>query len=83
MDEQILVTGGTGTLGRIVVRKLLDADREVRVMSRRARPASADDRCGWVTADLRTGQGMTEAMAGIRLGRFFWISGLSRGRCLR
>ena len=30
----ILVTGGTGTLGRLVVARLLDAGRSVRVLSR-------------------------------------------------
>jgi uncharacterized protein YbjT (DUF2867 family) len=72
---QILVTGGTGALGRVVVRRLLDAGQPVRVMSRRARPEDAGERygwgadeagrpCGWATADLRTGQGAAEAVAG-------------------
>ena len=37
----ILVTGGTGTLGRLVVARLLEAGRDVRVLSRgRKRPRS-------------------------------------------
>lgn len=39
VSAPVLVTGGTGALGRQVVRKLLDDGREVRVLSRRARPA--------------------------------------------
>jgi NADP-dependent 3-hydroxy acid dehydrogenase YdfG len=34
--EPILVTGGTGTLGRHVVRRLRDAGRDVRVLTRQA-----------------------------------------------
>lgn len=41
MTNPILVTGGTGTLGRVVVQRLLDAGREVRVLSRRARAGEA------------------------------------------
>ena len=35
MTSHILVTGGTGTLGRLVVRALRDAGCKVRVLSRR------------------------------------------------
>ena len=34
MDKPILVTGGTGTLGRLVVARLREAGRDVRVLSR-------------------------------------------------
>ena len=37
MTSPILVTGGTGTLGRLVVPRLRDAGHDVRVLSRRAR----------------------------------------------
>jgi NAD dependent epimerase/dehydratase family len=37
----ILVTGGTGTLGRLVVLRLRDAGCTVRVLSRRRRAAGA------------------------------------------
>jgi uncharacterized protein YbjT (DUF2867 family) len=53
----ILVTGGTGTLGRQVVARLRDAGREVRVLSRRA-GASQDG----VTGDLATGEGLPAAV---------------------
>jgi uncharacterized protein YbjT (DUF2867 family) len=55
----ILVTGGTGTLGRVVVGQLSAAGHEVRVLTRR--PA---DRAGWHTGDLTTGAGLAEAVAG-------------------
>lgn len=64
MGERILVTGGTGMLGRLVVERLLDAGREVRVMSRRPQPAHDSARYEWATADLRSGQGAGEAVAG-------------------
>jgi uncharacterized protein YbjT (DUF2867 family) len=35
----ILVTGGIGTLGRLVVGRLRVAGRDVRVLTRRGRPA--------------------------------------------
>ena len=34
MSSPVLVTGGTGTLGRLVVARLRDTGREVRVLSR-------------------------------------------------
>jgi uncharacterized protein YbjT (DUF2867 family) len=60
VPQPILVTGGTGTLGREVVPRLLAAGQDVRVLSRRARPP-ADH--AWVTGDLSSGQGLDEAVA--------------------
>src|SRR5215217_7818375 len=58
----ILVTGGTGTLGRLVVPRLLDAGHDVRVLSRRARePGAAVE---LVTGDLATGEGIDAAVEG-------------------
>ncbi len=51
----ILVTGGTGTLGRHVVRRLTEDGHRVRVLSRRS---GAD----LVTGDLRTGAGLAGAV---------------------
>lgn len=61
----ILVTGGTGVLGRLVVARLAADGHPVRVMSRRPRPRD-DDRAGveWATADLTSGQGVDAAVAG-------------------
>jgi uncharacterized protein YbjT (DUF2867 family) len=58
----ILVTGGTGTLGRQVVSRLREAGREVRVLSRRAH--SSEDGLGFVTGDLATGAGLPAAVLG-------------------
>jgi uncharacterized protein YbjT (DUF2867 family) len=52
----ILVTGGTGVLGRAVVRRLTSAGVATRVLSRRA---------GDVRADLETGEGLAAAVAGV------------------
>jgi uncharacterized protein YbjT (DUF2867 family) len=57
---RVLVTGGTGTLGREVVRQLRDAGHTARVMSRKA--GSGDD---WVQGDLVTGVGLDRALIGM------------------
>lgn len=53
----ILVTGGTGTLGRLVAERLRAGGHEVRVLSRHARPYAVDLREG--------GPGLDEAVAGV------------------
>ncbi|MEU0792517.1 NAD(P)H-binding protein [Amycolatopsis sp. NPDC005961] len=58
VDVRILVTGGTGQLGRPVVERLRAAGEEVRVLSRRPAP-------GVVPGDLRTGRGIDSALAGV------------------
>nr|WP_205863221.1 NAD(P)H-binding protein [Planosporangium thailandense] len=60
-----MVTGGTGLLGRQVAVRLLAAGREVRVMSRRPRAAHDGGRYEWAIADLRSGRGVGEAVAGV------------------
>ena len=52
MTSPILVTGGTGTLGRLVVRRLRDAGYDVRVLSRRSH--ASGDGIEFVTGDLAT-----------------------------
>jgi uncharacterized protein YbjT (DUF2867 family) len=61
----ILVTGGTGTLGRQVVPRLRDAGRTVRVLSRRTQAAAAG--IEYVTGDLATGEGIQAATAGAEI----------------
>jgi uncharacterized protein YbjT (DUF2867 family) len=51
--KRVLVTGGTGRLGRVVVRRLLAAGHEVRVVSRRARPAGEAHAFTSMRFDLR------------------------------
>jgi uncharacterized protein YbjT (DUF2867 family) len=56
----VLVTGGSGTLGRAVVRRLQDEGHQVRALSRKPRTATAGET--WVTGDLTTGAGIAEAV---------------------
>ncbi|MEU6976683.1 MULTISPECIES: NAD(P)H-binding protein [unclassified Streptomyces] len=53
----ILVTGGTGTLGRLVTERLRADGHEVRVLSRHTEPYAVDLRTG--------GPGLAEAVAGV------------------
>ncbi|MGI8505927.1 MAG: SDR family oxidoreductase [Solirubrobacteraceae bacterium] len=62
----ILVTGGTGTLGRLVVPRLRDAGGKVRVLSRRRR-REAGDGIELVTGDLATGEGINAAVEGVEI----------------
>jgi uncharacterized protein YbjT (DUF2867 family) len=59
--DRILVTGGTGTLGRLVVPRLREAGCDVRVLSRRGREG---DGIEFVTGDLATGDGIEAAVEG-------------------
>jgi uncharacterized protein YbjT (DUF2867 family) len=63
MTSPILVTGGTGTLGRLVVRRLHDAGYDLRVLSRRGH--AARDGIEFMTGDLATGQGIEPAVDGV------------------
>ena len=56
--SELLVTGGTGTLGRRVVERLRVGGHEARVMSRSGRP-------GTVRGDLLTGEGLDAAVRGV------------------
>ncbi len=63
MTSYILLTGGTGTLGRLVAPLLLDAGRTVRVLSRHGREPA--DGIEYVTGDLATGEGIEAAVDGV------------------
>ena len=63
MTSLILVTGGTGTLGKLVVPRLREAGAKVRVLSRQAREGPAGD-VEYVRGDLDTGAGIDAAVAG-------------------
>ena len=63
--QHILVTGGTGTLGRLVVARLLNAGCTVRVLSRRSREAG--EGIEFVTGDLATGEGIEAAVDGAEI----------------
>lgn len=75
MTSPILVTGGTGTLGRLVVARLRDAGCDVRVLSRRHHEAA--DGIGFVTGDLATGEGIESAVDGA--GTIVHCAGSSKG----
>jgi uncharacterized protein YbjT (DUF2867 family) len=64
IDGPVLVTGGTGTLGRPLVERLAGAGAGVRVMSRRSRPAGRDLPYEWAVADFGKNQGLDAAVAG-------------------
>jgi uncharacterized protein YbjT (DUF2867 family) len=65
MTSRILVTGGTGTLGRQVAARLREADGKVVVLSRRAHEAAAG--LEYVIGDLATGEGIDAAVAGAEI----------------
>jgi uncharacterized protein YbjT (DUF2867 family) len=62
MTSSILVTGGTGTLGRLVAPRLQEAGCDVRVLSRRSRQPG--DGIEYVTGDLLKGEGIEAAVDG-------------------
>lgn len=71
MSAPILVTGGTGILGRLLVRELLSRGRPVRVLSRKPRPGvpagtpAAPGEPEWFVGDLHSGLGLPAALDGV------------------
>src|SRR3989304_5427517 len=62
--SRVLITGGTGVLGREVAPRLSQAGYGVRVVSRRAAPAEGAP-TEWAQAQIGTGVGLAEAVAGV------------------
>lgn len=62
---KILLTGGTGGLGREIVRAAEAAGHTVRIASRRARPDDAPATREWARMDVETGAGVAEALRGV------------------
>lgn len=75
MTSRILVTGGTGTLGRHVVARLRDAGCSVRVLSRQAHQTA--DGVEHVTGDLLKDEGIRAAVDGA--GTIVHCAGASKG----
>ena len=61
--KTILVTGGTGTLGRQLVPLLVKTGSKVRVLSRKER--ATENNVEYVTGDLATGEGVDAAVKGV------------------
>jgi uncharacterized protein YbjT (DUF2867 family) len=64
VTNSVLVTGGTGTVGRIVVDQLTTAGKDVRILSRGRRPPQRTD-VQHVVGDVRTGDGLDAALDGV------------------
>lgn len=62
---RVLVTGGTGALGRELVARLHDDGYTVRIMSRSAVPPGLPDGLEWAQADLVSGDGLDGAVDGV------------------
>jgi uncharacterized protein YbjT (DUF2867 family) len=75
MQTPVLVTGGTGTLGRLVVQRLREAGCDVRVLSRQNRESA--EGIEFVTGDLATGEGIDAAAAGAEI--IVHCAGTSKG----
>jgi uncharacterized protein YbjT (DUF2867 family) len=63
MATRILVTGGTGTLGRRLVPRLRNAGLDVQVLTRSSRPDEQGVR--YLTGDLASGAGVDPAVDGV------------------
>lgn len=78
MNDAILVTGGTGRIGREVVPLLLDAGRDVRVLTRHPQSAGRDDAgVERLAGDTVEGRGLEAAFAGA--GTVLHLAGGARG----
>jgi uncharacterized protein YbjT (DUF2867 family) len=65
VKSPVLVTGGTGTLGRLVVQRLRALDCDVRVLSRHSRERA--DGVEFVSGDLATDDSIEAAVAGAEI----------------
>lgn len=75
MTLPILVTGGTGTLGRRLVPRLQEAGATVRVLSRHGRPD--EDGVRYLAGDLASGEGVEPAVDGV--GTILHLAGSNKG----
>ncbi|WP_243229632.1 SDR family oxidoreductase [Microbacterium sp. CIAB417] len=75
MNAPLLVTGGTGNIGSRVVPLLREAGRDIRILSRHARPEAP--RIQHVVADTVSGEGLAAALDGVRV--VLHLAGGARG----
>jgi uncharacterized protein YbjT (DUF2867 family) len=75
MTSPILLTGGTGTLGRLVVPRLLAAGCEVRVLSRGSH--DPEEGAEYVTGDLSEATGFEAALHGVET--IIHVAGSAKG----
>lgn len=61
----ILVTGGTGFIGQRLVARLVEGGEKVRVLARGVRQARLPQGVEVVKGDVRTGEGLPQAMEGV------------------
>lgn len=64
---RVLVTGGTGVVGRAVVERLRERGARVRVLTRRPAGPGHPQGDGFVQGDLETGAGLARAVAGVEV----------------
>ena len=64
---KLLITGGSGLLGRHLIDNAKVAGFDVRVLSRGRPPAVPERAVTWVVGDLATGDGLGDAAAGVDL----------------
>lgn len=64
---RVLITGGTGMLGRELKPRLVAAGYTVRIMSRRAPNPGEDSGVEWAQASLESGAGLAEAVSGVEV----------------
>ncbi len=62
--SRVLVTGGTGYLGRHVITCLLEAGHTARIMSQRPHPVVLQPGSEWAQAQIETGPELAEAVKG-------------------
>jgi uncharacterized protein YbjT (DUF2867 family) len=62
---KVLVTGGTGSLGRPLVRALLREGCTVRILSRKPRPDGTLPQIEWIQTDIASGEDLREAVRGV------------------
>jgi uncharacterized protein YbjT (DUF2867 family) len=62
-QQRILITGGSGILGRQLTPRLQQAGYTVRILSRR--PAPSNSTTEWAQAEIETGAGLAESLAGV------------------